>query len=114
MTARYLDPPFTDQALVTFITSDIYLPPSEELTRSDIATGLSKLLAEERALYKTLFYLSCVALIGFLGVLATTKAHASGAGRSASSTSTFKKESEEAEQGVTPQSATRSEFDFSV
>lgn len=68
ITLPYIDPPFTDQSVMLFFKGPDYLPSKDELTRSEIGPGLSRLLAEEREGYRTIFYLACVGLVGLLGI----------------------------------------------
>jgi hypothetical protein len=70
VTAHFVDPPVTDQSLLIFMKSDIYLPPSE-LTRSKIGVGLSKLHVDERASYKIVFCFSSIGMVGFLDYVGT-------------------------------------------
>jgi len=67
-TLNYVDPPVTDPLLFGFIKSDRYLPAGDSISRVELYSPVQKLLADDRRDYRSIMFLSGVALISALGM----------------------------------------------
>jgi hypothetical protein len=68
MTLDYVDPPITDPLVFGFIKSDGYLPAGDTVGRADLYAPITKLLAEDRRAYRSILWLSGVALVSAIGL----------------------------------------------
>ena len=68
MTLDYVDPPITDPLVFGFIKSDGYLPAGATVGRVDLYGPITKLLAEDRRAYRSILWLSGVALVSAIGL----------------------------------------------
>ena len=63
MTLNYVDPPITDPLLFGFVKSDRYLPAGDSISRTELYSPVQKLLADDRRAYRSILFLSGVALL---------------------------------------------------
>jgi hypothetical protein len=63
MTLDYVDPPISDPLVFGFVKSDKYLPAGDSISREDLYSPISKLLADDRRAYLGILCLSGVALV---------------------------------------------------
>jgi hypothetical protein len=68
MTLDYVDPPITDPLVFGFIKSDGYLPAGDTVNRVDLYAPVTKLLAEDRRAYRSILWLSGVAVVSAIGL----------------------------------------------
>ena len=68
MTLDYVDPPVTDPLVFGFIKSDGYLPDGDTVGRTDLYGPITKLLAEDRRAYRSILWLSGVAVVSAIGL----------------------------------------------
>lgn len=68
MTLGYVDPPVTDPLVFGFIKSDRYLPTGDTIGRVELYSPIQKLLADDRRAYRSILWLSGVAVLCALGL----------------------------------------------
>jgi hypothetical protein len=68
MTLDYVDPPVTDPLVFGFIKSDAYLPAGDTVSRTDLYGPITKLLAKDRRAYRSILWLSGVAVVSSIGL----------------------------------------------
>jgi hypothetical protein len=67
-TLQYVDPPVTDPLVFGFIKSDRYLPTGDTIGRVELYSPVRKLLADDRRAYRSVLWLSGVAVLCALGL----------------------------------------------
>jgi hypothetical protein len=63
LTLSYVDPPITDPLVFGFVKSDKYLPAGDTFRRVELYSPVQKLLADDRRAYRSVLWLSGVAVI---------------------------------------------------
>jgi len=58
----------TDQKLMLFLQTDAYIPTSKTPNRKQLASGVGKLLKEERINYNKILIFNIIAILGLCGV----------------------------------------------
>jgi len=75
LTLNYVDPPITDPLVFGFVKSDRYLPAKDTISRVELYSPVQKLLADDRRTYKSILWLSGVALLCALGLFLSSSSH---------------------------------------
>ena len=68
LTVSYVDPPITDPLVFGFVKSDKYLPAGDTIRRVELYSPVQKLLADDRRAYRSVLWLSGVAVLCALGL----------------------------------------------
>ena len=84
MTLDYVDPPVTDPLLFGFIKSDRYLPAGDTIGRVELYSPVQKLLADDRRAYRSVLWLSGVAVLCALGLFLSSSSRSTNREQAAS------------------------------
>lgn len=76
MTLDYVDPPISDPLVFGFVKSDRYLPAGDSISRADLYSPISKLLADDRRAYKSILWLSGMALVSAITLFISSSSRA--------------------------------------
>ena len=84
MTLGYVDPPVTDPLVFGFMKSDKYLPAGDTISRVELYSPVQKLLADDRRAYRSILWLSGVALLCALGLFLSSSSRSTDGEQAAS------------------------------